>query len=415
MVELKGIILDFRQAVAAQNLGKVAFDAALTVGVLVLLAEVAANYKKRQYVKNAMVGLIAFIITYAFIRYFPARGSEFELVTMLLGLWYAAQVIYNLAGRALKTYSEAFTGGWHAFRQAINGKKAYQHSSRQTYQAYQEASQGNNLEKEASTAGPPPGVEYLPPRRPDPRAFDGLIGLDKAIDAIKTALELPLKQPEKIREYNLELPRGILLYGPPGTGKTSFARAAARYFGCSFYAVNASSLIGRYVGTSEANLRNLFAHARRHRPAVIFFDEIDAIGRRRDGSDMNRASDILLQLLLGELDGFASREGIFIIAATNRADVLDEALVRPGRLDQKIELPLPGARARRQLFEVYLRNRPTELNETDYQTLVARTEGTSGADIKAICDRAALAASRVRARIDCAYLIEAINELRGRG
>ncbi|BCV20358.1 ATP-binding protein [Moorella sp. Hama-1] len=415
MVELKGVILDFRQAVMAQNLSKVAFDAALTVGVLVLLAEVAANYKKRQYVKNALVGLIAFSITFAFIRYFPARGSEFELVAMLLGLWYAAQVIYNLAGRALKIYSEAFSGGWQAFRQAVNGKKAYQHSYRQTYQAYQEAGRNTAQEEKDPKEDIPPGVEYLPPRRPDPGAFDGLIGLDKAVDAIKTALELPLKQPEKIREYNLELPRGILLYGPPGTGKTSFARAAARYFGCSFYAVNASSLIGRYVGTSEANLRDLFAHARRHRPAVIFFDEIDAIGRRRDGSNLNRASDILLQLLLGELDGFAGREGIFIIAATNRADVLDEALVRPGRLDQKIELPLPGDRARRRLFEVYLRNRPTELNETDYQNLAARTAGASAADIKAACDRAAWAASRVRARIDCAYLMDAINEVRGKG
>jgi hypothetical protein len=257
------------------------------------------------------------------------------------------------------------------------------------------------------------GVEYIPPKRPDPEAFNNLIGMDEAIQAIKDALEMPLKSPERIREYKINPPGGILLYGPPGTGKTCFARAAAGYFGCSFYAVNASSLVERYAGTAEQNIRELFAHARKHAPAIIFFDEIDAIGRRRDGEHYNRPSDIILQPLLGELDGFAGKQGVFVIAATNRPDVLDDALVRPGRFDCKIGMQLPGFEAREKLFKVYLRERPVKLTWQDLQQVLLASDGFAGADIRAACDQAAMRAARTGQKIDRSLLLKACLEIKG--
>ncbi|MFZ5631738.1 MAG: ATP-binding protein [Bacillota bacterium] len=284
-------------------------------------------------------------------------------------------------------------------RQASRPLRAYQHS----------------LGKDRAREEVPPGVDYLPGGSPDPRAFDVLVGMGSAVEAVKDALEMPITDPERIQEYRITPPRGILLYGPPGTGKTCFARAVARYFGCSFYAVNASSILGPYVGTGEESVRKLFDHARRHAPAVIFLDEIDAVGRRRDGGHLNRPSDILLQPLLGELDGFKGREGVFVIAATNRPDVLDEALTRPGRFDRKIEIPLPDAEAREKLFRLYLGGRPVKLSWQDMQQLVVITEGFSGADVKAVCDQAATWAAREGEKIERNALARACQLARGGG
>ena len=226
--------------------------------------------------------------------------------------------------------------------------------------------------------------------RVDPAAFDGLVGVDAAVGAIKDALELPLLYPEKMKEYALKPPRGVLFYGPPGTGKTSLARATAKYFGCSFFVVNASELVGPLVGAAERSLKRVFQQAKQGRPSVIFFDELDAIGRRRDGSHLNRPSDLLLNLLLAEMDGFDDSAGVFVIGATNRADVLDEALLRPGRFDRLIEVGLPGRDARVKLFALYLKGRPTA--GIDLELLSRRSEGMSPAQIRGICDRAAVAA-----------------------
>ena len=229
--------------------------------------------------------------------------------------------------------------------------------------------------------------------RRNPKAFDGLVGVDHAVEAIKDALELPLKYPDKAKEYGVKVSKGILLYGPAGTGKTSLARAAASYFGCAFRVVNASSLMSKYVGTSEQALQSLFAWARQNRPSIIFFDEIDAIGRKRDGSHLNRPSDILLNLLLSEMDGFYSNEGVFVMAATNRLDVLDDALLRPGRFDRCIEVGLPGPAGRRKLFEMGLTGyRGYKLEEMDYDALVAASEGMSPAQITEACEETRKAA-----------------------
>lgn len=227
----------------------------------------------------------------------------------------------------------------------------------------------------------------------DPHAFDNLVGVEEAVAVLREAFELAALYPEIARRYRLQPPRGLLLEGPPGTGKTSLARAAARYFGCAFASVSLPDLLSRWVGDSEQRLHQYFEWARRNAPAILFFDEIDAIGMKRDGSHMNRAPDILLRVLLEELDGFREREGVFVLAATNRADTLDPALLRPGRFDRRVRLGLPGAEARRKLFEIYLAGRPC-LPDLDLDELVRATEGMSPADIKQLCDRAAARAAR---------------------
>ena len=252
------------------------------------------------------------------------------------------------------------------------------------------------------TAGPAvSAAPSQPGRKRDPKAFDRLVGLDEAIEVLKDALELPVTRPDLVKKYRLQPPRGLLLAGPPGTGKTSLARAAAAYFGCAFADVSVPELLGPYVGEAERLLHGRFEWARQHAPCILFFDEIDAIAGRRDGRHMNRPQDLLLNVLLEELDGFRGREGVFVMAATNRPDMLDEALLRPGRFDRVVHLGLPGPEARQKLFRLYLEGRPVDPG-LDYAALAARAEGKSPAEIKDMCDRAALSAARREGNITMA-------------
>lgn len=235
----------------------------------------------------------------------------------------------------------------------------------------------------------------MPP--PDPSAFDGLVGVDHAVQAVKEALELPIKYPEKVKTFRLKPVKGILFYGPPGTGKTSLARATAKYFGCTIAVITPAYLLDRWVGGSEKRVNFIFQDARKRaavtgRPVILFFDEIDAIGRRRDGEHMNRASDVVLNQLLAELDGVTPNTGVFVMGATNRLDVLDEALLRPGRFDKLIEVGLPNAAARRELFRRGLSGRPVA-GDIDLEALVEQTRGFSPAAITNVCDQAAQAAA----------------------
>lgn len=220
--------------------------------------------------------------------------------------------------------------------------------------------------------------------------FDRLIGVDEAVGEIKDVMELPLRHAQEMKEYKLELPKAIMLYGPPGTGKTSIARATAEHYNCGFTVVNASSMVDKYVGGSEGNIRRVFEEARANKPHVIFFDEIDAIAQRRDGQHMNRPSDILINVLLTELDGFdnLANRGVFIIAATNRLDILDPAILRPGRFDRSILVGLPDEVAREKLWKLYLKGRPLS-PDLDFSELAKRTEGFSPADISGKCNAAA--------------------------
>ena len=240
--------------------------------------------------------------------------------------------------------------------------------------------------------------------------FDDIIGHDEIIDDIKFITEL-IKNPDKGKEVGVQIPKGILLDGPPGTGKTLLAKAIAHEAGVPFLNQNASGLIEMYVGLGAKRVRGLFKIARKKAPCVVFIDEIDAVGAKR-GKDKNSSeNDQTINALLQEMDGFNGREGIFIIAATNRADTLDEALVRSGRFDRKITVNPPRDwTVRRDLFEHYLGK--FKCSETiDIDTLAKQTPGFTGADIAMVCNEASIVAiMHNKEEIDTACIEEAIDK-----
>ena len=192
---------------------------------------------------------------------------------------------------------------------------------------------------------------------------------------------------------DMESAKGVLLYGPPGTGKTLLARAIANESQSNFISVKGPELLTKYVGESEKGVREIFSKARENAPTVVFFDEIDAIaGERGSGSDSNVTERVVSQLLT-ELDGLEEMEDVVVIATTNRPDLIDNALLRPGRLDRHIHVPVPDEEARRKILEVHTRNKPLADN-IDLDWLAEETEGFVGADIEALCREASMAASR---------------------
>jgi len=174
--------------------------------------------------------------------------------------------------------------------------------------------------------------------------YDMVGGLDKQIKEIKEVVELPIKHPELFESLGIAQPKGVLLYGPPGTGKTLLARAVAHHTDCTFIRVSGSELVQKYIGEGSRMVRELFVMAREHAPSIIFMDEIDSIGSSRIESNSGGDSEVQRTMLelLNQLDGFESNKNIKVIMATNRIDILDEALLRPGRIDRKIEFPPPN-------------------------------------------------------------------------
>src|SRR2546421_3522430 len=234
----------------------------------------------------------------------------------------------------------------------------------------------------------------LPPElQPPPVTFADVAGIDEVRQEVQELVRF-LRAPESFERLGARIPRGALLVGPPGTGKTLLAKAVAGEAGVPFFSVSASEFVEMYVGVGAKRVRDLFYKAREHTPCVIFIDELDAVGRKRNvrlvGSDER---DQTLNQLLVELDGFAARQTIVVLAATNRADILDPALLRPGRFDRHISVSLPDRAGRQAILQVHTRRTPLH-QEVSLERLARQTTGMSGADLANLVNEAALCAAR---------------------
>lgn len=220
-------------------------------------------------------------------------------------------------------------------------------------------------------------------------------GLDTQITEIKETVELPIKNPEIFEEIGIDPPKGILLYGPPGTGKTLLAKAVANETNATFIKIVASEFVNKYLGEGSRIVRDVFDLAKEKSPAIIFIDEIDAIGTKRVGSSEGADREVqrTLMQLLAELDGFESRGDVGIVGATNRPDILDEALLRPGRFDRTIEVPNPIKESREKILKIHT-SRMKLAENINFDEISEITEGLSGADLKAVCTEAGMFAIR---------------------
>lgn len=223
--------------------------------------------------------------------------------------------------------------------------------------------------------------------------FDSVAGNEEAKESVQDVVDF-LKTPEKYTSYGARMPKGVILYGEPGTGKTLLAKAVAGEAGVPFYAVSGSDFVQVYVGVGASRIRQLFKKARNKGKAVIFIDEIDAIGKKRAGESMGGSEerDQTLNALLTEMSGFNEKEGIVVIAATNRLDVLDDALLRPGRFDRHVEITLPDVRAREQIINLHLKNKP--VGKINIKELAKKTAYFSGAKIENLMNEAAILACK---------------------
>jgi len=207
------------------------------------------------------------------------------------------------------------------------------------------------------------------------------------------AVEWPLKYPHLFEQAGTKPPRGILLGGPPGCGKTMLAKAIANESKVNFISVKGPALLSKYVGESEEAVRDVFRKARQASPCIIFFDEIDALVPIRGGGSDSHVAERVLSQFLAEFDGIEELKGVLVLGATNRLDMLDPAVLRPGRFDEVIEITMPNEKDRGEIFRVHLRNKPLGKG-IDPAKLAKRTEGFSGAEIAGVCNRAALSAVR---------------------
>ncbi|WFO75608.1 proteasome-activating nucleotidase [Desulfurococcaceae archaeon MEX13E-LK6-19] len=247
-------------------------------------------------------------------------------------------------------------------------------------------------------------------------SFNDIGGLKEQIRELREAIELPLKHPELFEEIGIEPPKGVLLYGPPGCGKTLLAKAVAREANATFISIVGSELVQKFIGEGARIVREVFKLARRKAPSIVFIDEIDAIAAKRldIGTSGEREVQRTLMQLLAELDGFRPLDKVKVIAATNRIDILDPAILRPGRFDRLIEVPLPDYEARIEIFKVHTRKMKLD-EDVDISLLAKLTEGATGAEIKAICTEAGYNALRSnRRKVKMEDFINAIKKIKSK-
>ena len=223
--------------------------------------------------------------------------------------------------------------------------------------------------------------------------FDDVAGCEEAKEEVTELVDF-LSDPQKFQKLGGKIPRGILMVGPPGTGKTLLARAIAGEAGVKFFTISGSDFVEMFVGVGASRVRDMFAQAKEHAPCIIFIDEIDAVGRQRGGPNLgNDEREQTLNQLLVEMDGFNGNEGVIVIAATNRADVLDKALLRPGRFDRQVNVGLPDVRGREQILNVHIKKVPTAA-DVELKYIARGTPGFSGAELATVINEAALFAAR---------------------
>merc|ERR1711937_52746 len=225
--------------------------------------------------------------------------------------------------------------------------------------------------------------------------WDDIGGLEKVKRNLQEMILYPIDHPDKFQKFGMSPSKGVLFYGPPGCGKTLLAKAVANECSANFVSIKGPELLTMWFGESEANVREVFDKARSAAPCVLFFDELDSIGTARGSSagDAGGAGDRVMNQLLTEIDGVGAKKNVFFIGATNRPELLDEALLRPGRLDQLIYIPLPDLPARQNILEATLKKSPIAPN-VPLSFVAQKTEGFSGADLAELCQRAAKAAIR---------------------
>jgi|LGVE01.1.fsa_nt_gb proteasome regulatory subunit len=224
-------------------------------------------------------------------------------------------------------------------------------------------------------------------------------GLENQIQAVRETVEMPLTSPEIFKDVGVEPPSGVLLYGPPGTGKTLLAKAVAHHADATFIKMSGSELVHKYIGEGARLVRDVFQLARDKSPAILFVDEIDAVGGRRthDGTVGSAEVNRTMTQILTELDGFGERGNVRVMAATNRIDLLDPALLRPGRFDRVIEIPCPNEDGRKQILAIHTKNMSLA-DDVDLQALAKLTDGAAGADLKIMTTEAGMNAIRAKRR-----------------
>lgn len=241
-------------------------------------------------------------------------------------------------------------------------------------------------------------------------------GLDKQIEELVEAIVLPMKQSEKFKDMGIKAPKGALMYGPPGTGKTLLARACAAQTNATFLKLAAPQLVQMFIGEGAKLVRDAFALAKEKAPTIIFIDELDAIGTKRFDSEKSGDREVQRTMLelLNQLDGFGSDDRVKVLAATNRVDVLDPALLRSGRLDRKIEFPLPSEEARAQILQIHSRKMTTD-DSINWQELARSTDEFNGAQLKAVSVEAGMIALRNgQSQVKHEDFVEAIGEVQAR-